>query len=885
MRGVGDPKMKLSKIFSIRSRPLFYLLVFGLAVFSVGTWWSVKSAINGDIRSRLESEADRIAATFESRMDTYGRTLYHVRAHLLTLKQSDPTVERRLLKSYLQSLDLNERFRGIKQIGFKDSRVIFDRDEPAMSVEGSDLVVSLPVPQSGTGFGSHSTSRGVVYASFNISDIFNAALGSPSLSRENVNFTLELIDPAARGGVRPIYNRFDTDSERISNEFDILSLYAERSFKLFGHPFKVSVSPLPHFFSKTDQYLPATVAFGAAFISILILLILKASQNQLLYETHAKEVSLRAAEQNRAQSTLLNRLSEAAKTLAMELDYETQGNKLLQYATLMTRSQVSALYLAALTDSTEAANLPLLAAHGLENNSSLKKRFTGQESLAMIPNGYLLRKGETEGFSSDPLLKLFTSVPAQFSDWLLIGIASRDLGRCGLLFTGRTDGSTYQPMEIEILTSLIAQAASTLENANLFRHVDDANKAKNAFLANMSHEIRTPLNAVIGFSEMLLKHNLADNQKHTLARNIRRGGEELTRIIDDILDLSKVENGRLLIVNRLVSLPVFVNDLHSTMLTRALEKGLSFKIETTGDLPLSIKNDDIRLKKVLLKLVGNAIKFTHQGSVTLHLRHLVTDEGENQLAFRIEDTGIGIDEKAQKHLFHPFVQADESPTRKYGGPGLGLALSKKLCKELGGDLHLLESLPGRGSKFEARINIGSLTSSSWTQERSPVLDFDSVERSAAAALPRIPAERIRADRLGDGDGTKALSGSRLLIVEDSEDNQEIFRFFLENAGAHVDIVASGLDAVKSATTNDFDMILMDIQIPEIDGKEATRRIRHFGYSRPIVALTAHAMHEERISVLEAGCDGQITKPVSGENLVAEVAEYLRRDHEHGPAYS
>jgi len=261
------------------------------------------------------------------------------------------------------------------------------------------------------------------------------------------------------------------------------------------------------------------------------------------------------------------------------------------------------------------------------------------------------------------------------------------------------------------------------------------------------------------------------------------------------------------------------------------------------------------LKQILMNLIGNAIKFTEHGEVRLLIAAGKSPENDIILRFLVEDTGIGIAEDDQRNLFRPFSQGDSSKTRKFGGSGLGLALSRRLARELGGDIVLLKSAKGAGSLFEVTVNCGDLIDVKWSDSLIKAVSMDPIERKKD--IPR-------------------LDGVSLLLVEDSEDNQDIFKHFLGNYGATVDIVEDGLQAVDQALLKDYDAILMDIQIPKIDGKEATRRIRRKGYHNPIIALTAHAMVEERESCLQAGCNGQITKPISCEELIVQVGEYLGR---------
>lgn len=360
------------------------------------------------------------------------------------------------------------------------------------------------------------------------------------------------------------------------------------------------------------------------------------------------------------------------------------------------------------------------------------------------------------------------------------------------------------------------------------------------------------MNAIIGFSEMILTEENG-LKKQELSKGIRKNGQQLTRLIDDILDISKVEAGKLQIVKKAVSLKSLLEEVCTVMDDRAQAKGIQFQVEWEHNVPLNIETDEVRLKQIIFNVVGNAIKFTERGKVLLSVSAEESDTGK-QIKFVVKDSGIGISAKDQLRLFRPFQQGDNSSTRRFGGTGLGLALSKKLATELGGDLFLSSSQLSVGSEFCIRIHAGNLGGNALLKELAdpPQKADNSQERSAGVSL----------------------KNRHILIVEDSEDNQEIFEYFLRSAGAITETVADGLTAVERAQVSQFDLILMDIQLPSIDGKEATRRIRQNGFKNPIVALTAHAMPEEKASCLEAGCDGQISKPVSGDSLVKQVAEFL-----------
>jgi signal transduction histidine kinase/CheY-like chemotaxis protein len=398
------------------------------------------------------------------------------------------------------------------------------------------------------------------------------------------------------------------------------------------------------------------------------------------------------------------------------------------------------------------------------------------------------------------------------------------------------------------------------------KSLHDASQAKSYFLANMSHEIRTPLSALVGFSDALCNDAISQDQRQHFKEIIHKNSAMLTRIIDDILDISKVEAGKLHIDSHTISLPALLAEIETLMGFQAYQKGkIQFYIENEGSIPESFRTDDARLKQILMNLIGNAIKFTEKGEIRLAIRK---SSQKDCLIFDVEDTGTGIPEDVKRSLFDYFSQGDPTTTRRYGGTGLGLKLSQKIAQSLGGNVVLLKSEVGVGSTFRLSHPIDLKVETRMLQDWRLGVDTS------------VKPIRKREET------TKALlAGREILLVEDSIDNQEIFTIFLESAGAKVSLASDGSQAIEMALRHDYDLILMDIQIPLVNGKDATRTLRSKGYEGLIVALTAHALLEEKTSCLEAGCNGLITKPTTGENLVQQahlfIAESKHRGHRVG----
>ncbi|MGE0172080.1 MAG: ATP-binding protein [Oligoflexales bacterium] len=370
-------------------------------------------------------------------------------------------------------------------------------------------------------------------------------------------------------------------------------------------------------------------------------------------------------------------------------------------------------------------------------------------------------------------------------------------------------------------------------------------KAKSEFLANMSHEIRTPLSAMLGFADLLQDDQIQRSDKESYLQTIIRNGKNLARLIDDILDLSRIEAGRLRVEMADVLVRDILNETLATFSQKVKEKGLTIALSVSPSVPSIIKTDPARLRQILVNIIGNAVKFSSQGTISV-----TASLASSKLVIVVKDQGPGIPDEEHSRLFHPFTQVDSSATRQQGGTGLGLALSRRLARALGGDIVLSPYVANEGCTFTISIDI--YESESYANERG--------DQSLQDELPK--------DRLGF-----LLAGVRVLVIEDSPDNSLYMRKTLEREAIIVDVAENGKEGIMRALAVPYDLIFMDMQMSLIDGYEATRRIRKHGYGGPIIALTAHAMAEDRAKSLEAGCTAHVTKPIAPFNLVSLVAAY------------
>ena len=400
----------------------------------------------------------------------------------------------------------------------------------------------------------------------------------------------------------------------------------------------------------------------------------------------------------------------------------------------------------------------------------------------------------------------------------------------------------FRPLHLTILTQHQKIIDSMLK-------AESASRSKTDFLANISHEIRTPMTVIIGYADLLKRDGITSEDKNSAINIIDQNANHLLGLIDEILDISKIEAGKFDFENEEVHLSTFLNEVYSLINVKSEDKGIELRFKNDGVIPEQIMTDPKRLKQILFNILGNAIKFTEKGYVELRASF---NEKKNALKLKIIDTGVGISKDQRSKLFKPFEQGDTSVGRQFGGTGLGLVLSKGLAQGMGGDVNILNSKVDQGTTMEVLINIGEPE------------NFELVNSFSTNIVEEKQVE------INDS----ALSDKRILVVDDAKENARLFKLYLSEAGADVEIANDGESALAIVGEKYFDLILLDLQMPGLDGFQVIKELRKRLFDRPVVALTAHAMKEEKDKTQAAGFNEHITKPVKADLLINTVSNLL-----------
>jgi signal transduction histidine kinase/DNA-binding NarL/FixJ family response regulator len=439
-----------------------------------------------------------------------------------------------------------------------------------------------------------------------------------------------------------------------------------------------------------------------------------------------------------------------------------------------------------------------------------------------------------------------------------------------LLLLGKTGPDRFTPQEIQMGEEFARRVGVALAHASLFfryskverelvdakRRAEIANQTKNHFFAMISHEIRTPLTAILGFSDLLISERAPYEEQLDWAKRIRQNGQHLLRLIEDMLTLTRGEAGKFQYELSELSVGDFLSGLESTYRGSLQAKGLRFAIHREPGVPERFITDATRFNQILSNLIGNAIKFTDHGGIDLHVRF---EPQHRFLIIAVSDTGRGLTPQQASRLFTPFSQAEAAHGSRLGGTGLGLALIRQLARGLGGDVEILRTAPGTGTTFQVSL---------------PIEAAARLKPTSGSAATALAAEQAKKDEHDHRDALEEavapLQGKKILLVDDSIDNQALMVRHLNKAGAEVVTAANGLEAIEKALSIRPMLVLMDIQMPEMNGDEATRILRVRGFERPIIALTAHSDTRSIENCLAAGCDAYLMKPVSSADLIEGV---------------
>lgn len=839
------------------------------AAFISMVWFFANQSSESENRARFERASASLLQSLKSRMDLYTNSLVYTR-NLLAIK---PDLTKEEFSQFVRGMNLSQEFPGIHNFGYvkrlsrselqknlyqlpeKSRSLLNERKsfydvvfyveniaESTTSAIGMDLSTSdarheamtraaelgLPVATERVRKISDHTSAddyflvfvphyklgipletpqqrqnallGFVYAGFRAANLFGIIAGDTKMREHRLS--LQIFDGPKVDSTKLIFKK---------GQFEPNSSYSKvMNLQAADHTWTIAISGNEDFVPVYARILPLLVLL----VGVILTLAVTYSVHEAIKFAEKLQEDIVIRRRTEAQLAEEKQIVELTSKIGMTLKAEQDLESIVQLVTKVARDLVGADF------------------------GEFREPYQGQSTIRIDDVTRAEHSFIPIGFPKSGRIRSFLVTP----------VISKSGKILGGLFFGHPNAGVFNARSEAIVQSLAIQAASAMDNATLYRELsqaradaDFANQAKTLFLANVSHEIRTPLGLMLGFAELTIEHI---NDPHVVEENtkkILRNGRELTRIIGEVLDLSKIEANALLIEKASLNLPLFFQELKTEWQPQFESKNIAFEMQLPKDLPVQIKTDSTRMNQILVNLLSNALKFTDRG----HVRIQVNLDEERFLRIDVEDTGIGISSEHKHQLFKTFSQGDTSINRRFGGSGLGLALSKQLAQVLGGELKLSSSELNVGSTFTLRLPI---------------------EDSAKAEGQSIPDRKKPPGDL--------LESVRILLVEDSIDNQILISTFLSKAKAIVDTANNGEEGVKKALSNDYSVVLMDIQMPVLDGYAAFQKLQAAGYKKPVIALTAHALIEEKQKAFRMGFREYLTKPVNRQALVTAISEAL-----------
>lgn len=899
-----------------RQRRLFSPLVVCTFCASLTTlaWFAAHRASGSENTARFERSAASVLFSFKSRMSFYTNALIYTR-NLFNLK---PDLSPGEFATFVRGMNLKDEFPGIQTVGYvrrfsraqllqnlktlppraqdlvrekRDSYDVVVFVESLMAVPttaiGMDLAVSperlekmnlaatlgVPiatdrvirisdpkaspaehffmvfVPHYKTGAPISTPEErqkallGFVYGGFRAPILFGSLGGDRRVQDQRLVFQVydgTRVDPA-----NLVFAKGDVAAED-------LEFYKEIRLEAAEHEWTIVLGALKGYSPAYSRLLPLLLLLVGGLLTAAVTV---AARNSKRYAEKLQEdivIRRQAEAQLQEEKQIVELTSKIGTTLKAEQDLESIVQLVTDVATNLTGAKYGAFFYSVLNEAGE--NVMLLSLSGADKSELAKLGLLRNTFVFRpIPNGTEVVR--VDDITKDERYGGIDSKPAQpegplpVRSYLSVPVISKTGQVLGGLMFGHPDAGLFSARSEAIVRSLAIQAASAMDNATLYRELsqaraaaDSANKAKSLFLANVSHEIRTPLGVMLGFAELTAEHRHEPDVVGENVKKILRSGRELSRILGEVLDLSKIEANALLIENSTFPLAGFLEEIRSDWQARIEAKGLRFHLEIAPGLPEQLRTDSTRLNQIIVNLLSNALKFTEQGAIQVRVSGVEGGLQGSKLRIEVADSGLGISEEHKEQLFKAFSQGDSSITRKYGGSGLGLALSRQLARALGGELELTSSSLGEGSVFALIL----------PSKREPSQDLElAAKKSVNPTL---------------------LESVRVLLVEDSLDNQVLISTFLSKAKATVETASNGEEGVQKALANDYDIVLMDIQMPVLDGYGAFEKLKASGYNKPVIALTAHALIEEKERAFDLGFFGYLTKPVNRQTLVSTISE-------------